>query len=110
MDGAVLCLLIVGGAWAALMTVVFCWQALRKESPAPPHSVEDVVVRARSRNAFFAPSPAPNGRDGVRKVDDGVVNEVQRYLEGEQSAVEQFVSHPSVETLYRRADRRITMN
>ena len=110
MDGAVLCLLLVAAGWAVVMTAVFCVQALRKEAPAAPGGVEDVVQRTRPRNAFFAPAPPANGRLGVRKVDDGVVNEVQRYLEGEQSAVEQFVTHPSVETLYRRADRRITMN
>lgn len=109
MDPAVLCLLLVGAAWGVIMTVVFCWQALRSEKPAPAHSVEDVVARARSRGAFFAAHAPANGRLAGRDVNEGVVLEVQRYLEREKTAVAEFVSHPSVEKLYRTSDP-ISMN
>lgn len=107
MDSAVLCLLLVGTGWGVAMTVIFCWQSFRSESKAPPAQVGELAQHARSRSAFLA---APAERTAPSRLDERAVIQVQRYLEGEQTAVEQFVSHPSVETLYRRADRRIGMN
>ena len=108
MDGIMLWMIGVLVTWMVLMTVIFCIQAWVHEKPKKAPDLDDVLPGRVSVRRFFASEPAQAGE--TRAVDEGTVRCVQRYLMTEQDLVEQFVSQPSVETLYLESDRRISLN
>lgn len=57
---------------------------------------------------FFA-RPSPHDSTS-HNVDEAVVARFEEYVKGEQARAAEFVSEPSIESLYRYADRGIRLN
>ncbi len=100
----VLCIFAWGG-----MLLILCLgaQAIDAEHAKRRRESDEIGALAAGIPRFFfkiGPAPTP----GATPLDDAFVSEVRKYVAAEQILAAQFVSEPSVASLYRQSDTRIT--
>lgn len=89
-----------------VLILTFGYQAVEEErAKTGKASTEAPAPRVRSSRFFGPVRPAEPATP-----DEAMLMRVQRYLDAEQAIAEQFVSEPSVESLYRGAEERVHLN
>jgi hypothetical protein len=103
--------ILIGGLFTfmfgGLVLIVFLG-ARRIEDEFAERKKEIGEIRAQAARIprFLVVNPVTTSRVG--RPDETLVWQVQQYLEMEQVLADEFVLHPSLESLYRESGRRIT--
>ncbi len=79
--------------------------AIDEERSAKAREMRSIREEAARLPAFFVVThPAPTDA----RVDDELLGHLRQYLDAEQAVADEFVLHPSIESLYRGSERRLT--
>lgn len=101
---------LVGGLFIFLfggMVLILFFGARRIEDELSERAREARQIGAEAaRIPRFFVVTQPAGPEGGR-VDEAVLWQVQQYLTAEQTLADEFVSQPSIESLYRDSGRRL---
>lgn len=95
-------------AFGGMVLIVF-FGARRVEEELNERARERQEIRAQvARIPRFFVVTTQSAAPRVGPLDDAFLGQLQQYLDAEQTLADEFVLHPSVESLYRESGRKIT--
>lgn len=86
-----------------LLIVVLGASGIQDELEKRTHLEPDARARAAAIPRFFVLTQPGEVREG--HLDEALVGQLQQYLEAEQTLAAEFVSQPSMESLYRESGK-----
>lgn len=103
--------ILIGGLFTFLfggMLLILIFGAQGIEAQLEEKEREAARFRAEGARIprFFVVNQPVNPRPGV--IDEAFASHVREYLEAEQVLADEFVLHPSIESLYRESGTRLT--
>lgn len=104
---------LIGGLFAFVfgaMLLMLLVGARKIEDEIEERAREQREVRARAARTprfFVVTQPAS---PVAERLDEAVLWKLQQYLDAEQTLADEFVLQPSIESLYRESDRRLTVH